>query len=58
MNNVIQTIPLHNLAIAFVPVLVALVVLIKWSLNLRNAPDVVSRMLIQLLLIGNFFEHD
>jgi len=54
MNNSVQTIPLLNLAIAFVPVLVALVVLIKWSLNPLNALYAVSRMLIQLLLIGYF----
>ncbi|MCF7980412.1 MAG: ABC transporter permease [Pseudomonadales bacterium] len=62
MNHTIQTIPLLNLAISFVPVIVALFILFKWSLNASNALYAVVRMLIQLLLIGYFltfiFESD
>ncbi len=52
MNNSIQTISLLNLLIAFIPVLIILIIIFKWSLNLKNSLYAVSRMLIQLLLIG------
>ena len=52
MNHSIQTIPLLNLSIAFIPALFTLVILFKWSLNSTNALYAISRMLIQLLLIG------
>ena len=62
MNSSIQTIPLINLAISFAPVLIALLILVKWSLNAVNALYGVVRMLAQLLLIGYFlafiFESD
>lgn len=48
----IQTIPFLNLAIAFIPVIVGLLILFKWSLHTGNAVYALSRMLIQLLLIG------
>ena len=57
MNNAIQTIPLINLAIAFVPVMVGLVILFKWSLNSNRAIYAVARMLLQLLLIGYFLTY-
>ncbi len=57
MSNSIQTISLLNLSIAFIPVLVMLVIIFKWSLNLKNAVYAVSRMLIQLLLIGYFLTY-
>jgi putative ABC transport system permease protein len=52
MNHSIQTIPLLNLSIAFIPALFTLVILFKWSLNSTNALYAIARMLIQLLLIG------
>ena len=52
MNESIQVIPLINLVIAFLPAAVALFILIKWSLNATNAFYALSRMLVQLLLIG------
>lgn len=62
MQSSIQTIPLINLALAFIPVFVALFVLIKWSLNAKSAVYALARMLGQLLLIGYFlsfiFESD
>ncbi|WP_031435520.1 ABC transporter permease [Methylomarinum vadi] len=51
MNN-IQTIPLQNLALTFVPVLVVLVILFKWQQGLGHASYALARMLTQLLLIG------
>lgn len=52
MTSSIQTIPLLNLAIAFVPVLAGLIILYRWSLDAGNALYAVARMLVQLLLIG------
>ena len=52
MNQTINTIPLFNLSVAFVPVLVTLYIIYKWSLNTKNAFYAVVRMLVQLLLIG------
>ncbi len=50
----IENIPLINLAFAFVPVMLAIFILLKWSLNSSNALYALSRMLIQLLIIGYF----
>ena len=47
-----QTIPLLNLAIAFIPALVGIAIIYHWSLNAGNALYAVVRMLAQLLLIG------
>lgn len=62
MNQSLQTIPLVNLAIAFIPALVTIAILFKWSLNSTNAMYAIARMLVQLLLIGYFltfiFESD
>ena len=52
MNNSPQLISLIDLAIAFIPVGVALFFLYLWSLNAKQASYAISRMLIQLLLIG------
>jgi len=57
MNDTIQIIPLANLALMLIPVLVVIVILLKWSLNARNALYAVSRMLVQLLLIGYFLTY-
>jgi putative ABC transport system permease protein len=54
MNHSLQTIPLINLAFAFIPVAVTIGILYKWSLNSANALYAVSRMLVQLLIIGYF----
>jgi len=54
MDSSIQTIPLLNLAIAFIPVFVSLIIIVKWSLSAGNAIYAVGRMLVQLLLIGYF----
>lgn len=57
MTDSIQTIPLLNLSLAFIPVLVTLVILFKWSLNSGNALYAILRMLVQLLLIGYFLSY-
>lgn len=52
MNNTPQLISLVDLAIAFIPVVIALFFLYLWSLNVKQASYAIARMLIQLLLIG------
>jgi len=52
MESTIQIIPLINLSIIFIPVLLALFILVKWSLQAGNALYSIVRMLIQLLLVG------
>lgn len=57
MTDAIQIIPATNLAIIFVPVIVVIAILWKWSLNAGNALYSIIRMLIQLLLIGYFLAY-
>jgi putative ABC transport system permease protein len=57
MNQSLQTIPLLNLSIAFIPALATLLILFKWSLNSTNALYAIARMLMQLLLIGYFLSY-
>lgn len=57
MNNTIQTIPLFNLALSFIPALITVVILFKWSLKASNTLYAISRMLVQLLLIGYFLTY-
>jgi putative ABC transport system permease protein len=52
MNHSVITIPLAQLALGFIPVVVTLLIFFKWSLNVGNALHALSRMLVQLLLIG------
>lgn len=52
MSSSVQIIPTFNLALAFIPVLLVLVILYKWALNSANALYAVMRMLVQLLLVG------
>lgn len=52
MDTPVVTIPLQNLAIALVPVLLVVYVLMKWSLNAKNALYALGRMMAQLLLVG------
>jgi putative ABC transport system permease protein len=56
MSEPVQTIPLANLAIAFVPVAATLIVLFRWSVEPRQALYSVLRMLLQLALIGYFLK--
>ena len=48
----ITAIPILNLALAFIPVIIMLIILYRWSLEAGNALYAVVRMLVQLLLIG------
>ena len=48
MNNTPQLISLVDLAIAFIPVVIALCFLYLWSLNVKQASYAIARMLIQL----------
>jgi putative ABC transport system permease protein len=52
MSQSLQTIPLLNLSLAFIPVFITIYILYKWSLKAGNALYAISRMLVQLLLIG------
>lgn len=45
-------IPLTNLAISFIPVLLVIVLLVKWSLDAGTALYSIIRMLVQLIIIG------
>lgn len=46
MNDSIPIIPLARLALAFIPVALVVVILYKWSLNIKNTFYAISRMLI------------
>lgn len=52
MNNTIQTIPLLNLAIAFFPVILVVLILQLWSCGSRTAIYAMLRMVLQLLAVG------
>ena len=57
MSNSVQTIPIANLILAFIPVIAVVVIIWKWGLGYRNSLYAISRMLIQLLLIGYFLTY-
>ena len=46
------TIPIINVALAFIPVLVVLIVMFRWSLAIGDSFVALGRMLIQLIVIG------
>lgn len=50
--SAVQTIPIANLALAFIPVAVVLGVLVRWSLDTPETLYALARMLAQLVLIG------
>ena len=52
MENPVITLSLGQLALAFVPVAITLVILLRWSFGTGNALYALGRMLVQLLLIG------
>ena len=52
MNNSVITLSLWQLALAFVPVAITLVILFRWSFGTGNTLYALGRMLVQLLLIG------
>ena len=57
MTKAIQAIPLINLALTFIPVFIVILIQYRWSGEHRNAIYGVSRMLVQLLLIGYFLTY-
>lgn len=52
MNNSISEISLFNLSLSFLPVLIVLIIFIKWSMDIKKPLYAISRMLLQLLVIG------
>ncbi len=50
----VQTIPILNLSLAFIPVAIVLVIIWKWGVGHKSSIYAVFRMLIQLFLIGYF----
>jgi len=52
MEQALETIPLAKLAIAFIPVLLILIILARWSLPQKHTIYALVRMLVQLLLVG------
>ena len=57
MSHSIQTIPLLNLALAFIPVIAVIIIIGKWQLGYKSSLYAVARMLVQLLLIGYFLTY-
>ena len=53
----IQSIPLENLALAFIPVFVVVFILYRWNSDGREALIGISRMLVQLLIVGYFLAY-
>ena len=52
MNNIIHTIPVFNLCLSFIPVAIVVVIMQRWAVGGRTAVYAVSRMVVQLVLIG------
>ena len=52
MENPVITLSLPQLALAFIPVAITLLILFRWSFGTGNALYALGRMLVQLLLIG------
>ncbi len=57
MDNIIQVISLNHLALAFIPVVVVIIILHKWSHEGQEALLGISRMLAQLLIVGYFLAY-
>ncbi|WP_229801872.1 ABC transporter permease [Halioglobus japonicus] len=52
MEDAVITLSLPRLALAFVPVFIALLILWRWSFGIGNALYALGRMLVQLMAIG------
>ncbi|MCH8839942.1 MAG: ABC transporter permease [Planctomycetes bacterium] len=52
MKDLVTTIPMWNLAIGLLPAVVVLVIIYRWSLDIRTALWALARMLVQLFLVG------
>jgi len=57
MSGSIQIIPVFNLALAFIPVFIVISIHYLWSKEHRNAIYGISRMLVQLIMIGYFLNY-
>lgn len=57
MNPSIQPIPLLNLVFAFIPALIVVAIMLRWSLQGWHAMYAMARMVLQLLLIGFFLAY-
>ena len=57
MKNPIQVISVFNLALAFIPVIAVIAIHYRWSQGYKNSLYAVSRMLVQLLVIGYFLSY-
>ncbi len=53
----IDTIPIANLVLAFIPVAIVIAIIWRWGLGYKSSIYAVFRMLIQLLLIGYFLAY-
>jgi len=54
MNNTIQIIPFPNLMLAFIPIIIVIIIFLKWGIDYKNSLYAIVRMVFQLLLIGYF----
>jgi len=52
MDPAVNPIPLHRLAVLFVPVFIVVVIQIRWAISARSSIYAIGRMLLQLMLIG------
>jgi len=52
MEDPVITLSLAQLSLAFIPVAITLLILLRWSFGVHNAFYALARMLVQLLLIG------
>ena len=52
MGGSVDTIPMWNLAIGLLPAVVVLVIIYRWSLDIRTALWALARMLVQLFVVG------
>ena len=57
MGNSIYVIKLHRLALVFFPVLVVIVIFLKWKIQVKTTIYALCRMLSQLLLVGYFLAY-
>lgn len=57
MNKSIQIIPVLNLALAFIPVAVVILIIWKWKIEPKTSLLAVFRMVLQLFLIGYFLTY-
>ncbi len=57
MSNDVYNISLYRLSLAFIPVIFVIAVFIKWKIRVRTTIYAISRMLVQLLIVGYFLAY-